>query len=413
MSRAGSRKTYTLHCVGCGRVYTDVLTPFCECGHFIDVRYDLSKAVLHDSPDPCIRYFDLLPLEDMDQLVGPSHGTTPCRHAPTLGASLGMPNLYLKDETVLPTRTTKDRMGRIVVSVFSAAGVKAFSASSTGNSSTALAHWVRYVPDCRLTLFVGEDFLPFLQVDDDSGQVQVYAMRGATFVEAAGEAGNFAARSGVTADRGFFNMARREGLKTAFLEAAEALPDGIHWYVQAVSSAMGVYGCYKGAREIAEMGLIEKPPRLLCVQQESNAPMVRAFEGGHATMLPEHVVADPRGIAHSILRGDPRRVYPYVRNMVLESGGTMEAVSEAQIREARTMLQELEGIDCCFTAATAVAGLVKRVRAGCFPLQDTVLINLTGTNREPAPVRRLRWLERGPEGWRPEQALSLVAKEEA
>lgn len=395
-------KSFTLHCVGCGKPPADPLAAFCDCGHFIDVRYDLEKAVLHDSPDPCERYFDLLPLDRPEQLLGPSHGSTPCHHARALGARLGMPNLHFKDETVLPTRTTKDRMGKLVVSVFHAAGVQAFSASSTGNSSTALAHWVRHAPGCQLTLFVGEHFLPFLQVDDANAQVQVYALRGATFVEAANEAGAFAARNGLVADRGFFNFARREGLKTAFLEAAEQLPQGIHWYVQAVSSAMGVYGCYKGARELAGMGRIEKPPRLLCVQQESNAPLVRAFEGGHEAMLPEHVVADPRGIAHSILRGDPRRVYPYVRRMVLDSGGTMNVVSEAEIREARTMVFELEGIDCCFTASAAVAGLVKQVRAGAFPVQDTVLVNLTGRDREPAPVQRLQWLERTAEGWRPE-----------
>ena len=134
----GSRRPVTYRCVGCGKVHADGLEAFCGCGHFVDACYDLTRARLRASDDPCLRYLDLLPLEDGTQLVGPSHGMTPCHRAKALGESLGLANLYLKDETGLPTGTTKDRMGRMVVSCFQAAGVRGFTASSTGNSSTAV-----------------------------------------------------------------------------------------------------------------------------------------------------------------------------------------------------------------------------------------------------------------------------------
>lgn len=411
MMPTSATKGAIYRCVGCGKTFPQGPASFCDCGQFIDVHYDLRNARLRDSSDPCIRFFDLLPIEDFTHLIPQDHGTTPCRHAKALGVRLGLPHLYLKDETVLPTGTTKDRMARVVLSFFRETGVLSFSASSTGNSSTAFAHWAKFYPECKVHLFVGEDFLPYLQVDPANDQVAVFAMRGATFVEAANEANRFAERKGITADRGFFSLARREGLKMAFLEATEQVPRPIDWYVQAVSSAMGVYGAYKGARELLEMGQIHQLPRLLCVQQESNRPMVRAFEAGSPVIRPEDVVARPSGIARGILRGDPSRVYPCVRQMVLDSRGTMVAVSEQEIRDAQRMVEEMEGIRCCFNASAAVAGLGRLVREGRFPTDETVVVNLTGSERQAIPPARVSWLERQGDRWRLEnpQECSLGA----
>ena len=73
-------------------------------------------------------------------------------------------------------------------------------------------------------------------------------MRGASFVEAADYAVAYARQHKLVSESGFFNPARREGLKLAFLEACDQVPEPIDWYVQAVSSAMGVYGAFKGAK---------------------------------------------------------------------------------------------------------------------------------------------------------------------
>jgi len=131
----------------------------------------------------------------------------------------------------------------------------------------------------------------------------------------------YALRHGYTAERGFFNAGRREGLTLAFLEAAEQIPGPIDWYVQAVSSAMGVYGCFKGALELCTIGVIPRPPRTLCVQQEGCNPMVRAFQAGSNEIRPQDIVERPTGIADAILRGNPSGAYPYVARIVRESGG--------------------------------------------------------------------------------------------
>jgi threonine synthase len=364
----------------------------------VDVAYDLDTVRLAPTSDPLVRFADLLPFVSRRR-ESPDAVYTPLIHARRLGRELGMAALYLKDETVLPTRTTKDRMAAVSLAYLHERGVRAFCASSTGNSSTAFGYAIRAWPDMRLVLFTAEPFVPRVQ-HADHGQVAHFGLRGATFVEAAEYAGLYARRHGLVSEAGFFNPGRREGLKLAFLEASEQAPGPIDWYVQAVSSAMGVYGAYKGARELVGLGRLERTPRLLCVQQHSCAPMVRAFADGSETIRPEHRVARPEGIAEAILRGDPTKAYPHVRRIVIESGGGFVAVGEIEIRAARRRVEESEGVSPCFSAAAAVAGLVKLARDGAFARDAVVVVNLTGGERPAAdPLPDVHWLERPAAGW--------------
>lgn len=362
-----------------------------------DVEYDLDAATLRDSANPYERFFDLLPVEDPALL--PAARFTPTVHATALGEKLGLPWLYLKDETGLPTGSTKDRMADVALAYLYESGVHTFATSSTGNSSSAYAHAIARFPELTMYVFTGEDFRGRLAIEAADRIVDV-VLRDGTFVEAFELAGEFARRRGVVAERGFFNPGRREGLKLAWLEAAEQVPRSIDWYVQAVSSAMGVYGVYKAAGELCALGLLERAPRLLCVQQDTCAPMVTAWRDGSEEIRPADVVPRPTGIAEAILRGDPTRAYPHVRRIVLESGGTFVSVSEHEIRDAFDLVEELEGITPCFAAAAAVAGLSKLRLEGCVDETETVLVNLTGGAREGTPpTAATRWLERTPDGW--------------
>jgi len=370
----------------------------------IDVQYDLDQVVLHESDSALERFVDLLPLENPERLLSQTMPCTPCVHARTLGRQLGLPRLYLKDETCLPTSTTKYRMAVVSLAFLDECGVREFCTSSTGNSSTAYAHASRGYSKCRIYLFTGEEFAQRLDCPA-TDQVVVFLLEDATFVEAFDCAGAFAARRKFTAERGFFNPGRREGLKLAFLEAADQIPCDIDWYVQAVSSAMGVYGAFKGAKELFGLKHISRLPRLLCVQQETCAPMVRAWEEEVSEIAPRHIVERPTGIAKAILRGNPSRAYRVMHPLVTESRGGFVAVSEQEIREARRMVEELEGLTPCFSASTALAGLIRKVRRGEFPTHDCVLVNLTGGDR-PAVQNppRMHRLKRTGEGWGPADA---------
>ena len=131
--------------------------------------------------------------------------------------------------------------------------------------------------------------------------------------------------------------------------------------------------------------------------------MAHAFEEGSARSFPATSSSDPHGIAAAILRGGSDSCVSYVRAMVLASRGGFAAVTEMEIRDARKLVEDCEGASHCFSAAAALAGLVKLVRSGNFPTKETVLVNLTGGDRESAPpVGNPIWLRRDGADWLPE-----------
>jgi threonine synthase len=364
-----------------------------------DVEYDLDTVQLRESPNPYHRFADLLPVTDIGRLPVDAR-YTPTVQAERLGGWLGLRQLHLKDETGLPTRTTKDRMAAIALPYLHEHGVRRFATSSTGNSSSAYAHAIGRLPDMTMYVVTAEKFRDRVTLSGDESQVVDVVTREASFVDAFQVAGQLAVERDVTAESGFFNPGRREGLKLAWLEAAEQVAHPIDWYVQAVSSAMGVYGVAKAARELQQLGVAGPPPRLLCVQQDSCAPMVSAWRDGRDHIVASDVVPRPEGIATAILRGDPTRAYPPVHRLVTESGGEFVAVGETAIRAARERLAAAEGIEVCFAAAAALAGLADAVHDGLIGADETVLVNLTGGERPLArPTAATRWVDRTGDRW--------------
>ncbi len=401
-SQAQIRPGMTIRCTGCGKTFVRTFMPFCDgCGNMTEVVYDLENVRFRDSENPYIRFQDILPVHDAG-LLPQDAVYTETIHATKLGELLGMPHLYLKNETRKPTGTTKDHMAAVSLAYMYECGVRAFCTSSTGNSSTSYAQAIAGFPGMRMFVFTAENFRTRVTYRD-LPQIVHYVMKDATFVNAFDYSGIFARLNGLVSERGFFNLGRREGLKVTFLEAAEQIPRPIDWYVQGISSAMGVHGVYKGAKELHRMGRISRLPSLLCVQQESCSPMVRAWEEGCEQIQPHHIVHNPSGIAEAILRGDPTRAYPIIRGIVEESDGRFARVTDEEIRAARKLVLDLEGVDACFSASTAVAGLIKLARSGEFPLDDTVMVNLTGSDREADPDQPqhqdLRWLVKSGDGW--------------
>jgi threonine synthase len=372
-----------LACVACGREYPWSLTLLCpDCGGLVDVDYDLSQAQLLPEGPPLARWFDLLPLASRENVIDGGEGNTPCLHARELGRALDLDQLWLKIEGANPTRTTKDRQGSMAIATFRDLGVREFATSSTGNSCTGLARIVARFPELRMHIFVGDEFLD--RVDTfGAPNVSVYWLPNGTFVDAHLACQWFAKERGIPSERGFFFFGKREALKCAYLEAVEQVPAPIEWYVQGVSSAMGVYATWKGANQLRALGRIERQPRLLCVQEETCNPMVRSFERGAEQMPLDDVVQRPRGLSKATLRGDPRRVYPYVRRAVLDSGGTMRTTSQDAMRAAKELALKTEGLSLCFTSAMTIAAVDELRRQGVLARDAVVLLNLTGDERGP------------------------------
>ena len=223
---------YELKCKDCGSGQSVAYAAFCEqCGGLIEAVYDLDRVTLRECDDPHQRYFDLLPVRD-PSLLAPGLRTRTV-HARNLGRRLGLSQLYLKDETENRTGTTKDRMAAVALPFLYEGGVRHFCTSSTGNSSTGYAQGIGQLPDMKMELFTAEDFKDRVHYAP-TPQVRHHVMKEASFVDAGDFSTAYAEANGLVAERGLFNLGRREGLKLPWLEALEQVSRSIDWYVQAV-----------------------------------------------------------------------------------------------------------------------------------------------------------------------------------
>ncbi|MFH9663475.1 pyridoxal-phosphate dependent enzyme [Streptomyces sp. NPDC017248] len=304
---------------------------------------------------------------------------SPCRPAPALGAKLGLRHLWLKDESRQPTGTTKDRLASVVLAVFRQFDIKEWVTSSTGNTATALAAAVRRDPTMRAHFFCSEDFVADHQLETDD-RISLHVVRGG-YADAIRVARKFATERELVWEGGFFNWARREGLKVAYLEAFDEMTEQPDVVVQAISSGMGVMAARKGAEEYLATGRIGSVPRFLMVQQDTCAPMADAWRSGREELTDEDVIERPNGLARAILLGDGRDSYPYMCDIAHATGGGIASVSQTEMTEAREMLRELEGLDVCHSAAATIAALSNEVQADRIGADEVVLANLTGRTR--------------------------------
>lgn len=370
-------KRYTLRCLRCGRTCPPAFLLACpQCRGPIEPELNLAHAEVRDDRSPGLAYLDFLPIDSERYLDVDGMQRTPCRAAPALGTAIGVPGLWLKDESVHPTGTTKDRMAVAVIAVFRQFGITEFVASSTGNSSTALARAVKRDRSMRAHFFCGTDFAGFQNFQPDD-QVTLTVVAG-NYAEASVAARGFARDNGLCWEGGYFNWARRDGLKIAYLEAFDAMDREPDVVVQAISSGMGMAAARKGIGEYLRLGRLTRMPRLLMVQQDTCSPMAQAWTEGRAELTDADVIARPTGLATAILLGDGRDTYPYMRAIAKETSGSIVAVSQQELISARRLLIEMENVDVCYSAAAAIAAVRAEAKAGRIAPTETVLVNLTG-----------------------------------
>jgi threonine synthase len=391
----------TLACSSCGRAQPWSLIGTCSrCGGLIEVSYDLERARIGPPDEPTMsRFRDLLPVRSASSIFDSGEGRTRCLHARALGLAIGLDKLWVKVEADNPTRTVKDRQATVVLAVLAELGVREFVNSSTGNAATSMARVMSRFPDMTMHTFVGDEFVDRV-AHFDGPNVHLYWTPDESFVGAGEAAAWFATTSGFVRDDGFFFFARREGLKTVYLEAALEVRGEIEYYVQSVSSAIGAFAAERAARELQALGLTRSSPKLMCVQESSCAPMARAFVKGHARIDAADVVDRPRGLARATHRGDPSRVYPIMRQLVLASGGTMVEAGEEAIVAAQALIRETEGLDVCAASALALAGTAALAKSGRIKRDAVVLLNLTGGERAPSDRPADFIVAREGGGWR-------------
>jgi len=381
-----------LECIRCGyrEPFKQPLEQCPQCsGDWLDVIYDYETIAqtwpeaLRDRPSSMWRYRELLPLHDDANRVTMGEGGTSLLRAVNLGMMLGCSHIYVKDERQGPTGSFKDRQASLSISVMKELGVTESVVASTGNVAIAYSAY---------SALAGIKLWAFLTSLVPSEKMREVAIYGSDVVKVTGTydqtkqvAAEFAKRQGVYLDRGIRSIAARESMKTVAFEAAEQLPEFFEpgptpwrapdWYFQAVSGGMGPVGVWKGYQELVQMGLVEKMPKLACIQAEGCAPMVWSFQKGLEQAEP---VLNPRTRIITIATGSPGPAYTFLSRVIREHGGAFEAVSDEEAFRAMHVMAKLDGISMEPAAALAFAGLFKLISSGVVKRDEVVVVNCSG-----------------------------------
>jgi len=381
-----------LECADCGHrtLFTRPLKACEKCGgQWLDARYDYDRvreqwpAVLRERPFDMWRYRELLPLRDDANKVTMGEGGTPLLHATNLGLMLGCPHIYFKDERQGPTGSFKDRQAALAISVMKEYDVTEAVVASTGNVA------ISYSAYSALAGIKMWTFLTSLVPPEKMREVALYGSEvikvTATYDQTKKVAADFANRKGLFLDRGIRSIAAREAMKTVAFEMAEQLPLLIgsgdtpwrapDWYFQAVSGGMGPVGVWKAYEELMMLGLVDKMPKLACIQVAGCAPMVNSFNKGLEEAEP---VLNPQTRVITIATGSPGPAYSFLSRTIREHGGTFEAVTDEEAFRAMHVMAKLDGVSMEPAAATAFAGLFKLLSQGIIKQDEVVVINCSG-----------------------------------
>jgi threonine synthase len=372
-----------LQCAICGnqQPYEPFVPAICKkCeSQWLEASYDYESFKrdilrgLPGRPSNLWRYQDVLPLTDPSALDLYPAGGTPLWLSQRFAPKLGHDRVYFKDERYGPTSSFKDRQAAVAVAAMNEGGVREAVIASTGNAAVA------YAAACARA---GIKLWVFMTSLVPQEKLREAALFGAEVIRVSGNydqtkqiASQFAQRKHLLLDRGASSIPARESMKTIAYEIVEQLgwraPD---WYIQAVSGGMGPLGVYQGFKEMFDMGLINRIPKLAIIQAEGCSPMIKAFKAGKDTA--EAVIPDTRIIILST--GDPGKSYTYLWNIIQQHGGIMESVTDAEAFDAMRSLAKSEGMAVEPATSVAFAGLEKMLKAGTISKEETVVVNCTG-----------------------------------
>jgi threonine synthase len=400
MTGSGAKVT-GLKCMKCGREYSPgevtYTCPSCGLDGILDVLYDyhevsreLSREGLAASnEDSHWRYLPLIPVGSRESAPSLRVGWTPLYSGTGL---LGLPNLFIKDDSLNPTASLKDRATSVGVARAVEEGASAIAAASTGNAGSSLAG---FAAAARVPCFI------FVPADAPRPKIAQLLVYGATVFAVDGSYDDAFDLAAKAIERyGWYNRSCAvnpylvEGKKTVAFEICEQLgfraPDRV--FVP-VGDGCIMSGVYKGFAEFERLGFIERVPELVGVQAEGCDPVKVAFDTER-----EMVPCEACTVADSIAAGHPRNWRKATRG-VRKSGGSMMTVTDDEILAAIAELGRAAGVFAEPAGATAFAGLTKAVREGKVGRDETVVVLMTGSGLkdtesamraagEPVPVGR-------------------------
>jgi len=353
-----------------------------QCGKPLLVRYDLegaSKSLTKEnlvSRQPDLwRYREVLPVERSENVVTLGEGFTPLVHALRLGASLGMSELYIKDEGQNPTQSFKARGMTAAVSMAKELGVEKLAVPSAGNAAGALAAYAARA-GMEAHIFMPKDTPRANVIECEQTGAHVTLMDG-LITDCGAEVGRRKEREGWFEVSTLKEPYRIEGKKTMGYELAEQfdwqLPDVI---IYPTGGGTGLIGMWKAFDEMEQMGWIgSQRPRMVTVQASGCAPIVTAFEQGErfAAEFPN---------AHTTASGlrVPKAIGDFlILDALRASGGTAVAVTDKELIDATQEVGAAEGIFCAPEGAACLPALKKLMSDGTVKPNERVVLFNTGS----------------------------------
>ena len=399
-----------LQCRECKKEYDPTFKYICdECFGPLDVHYNfppITKDIFTNREQTYWRYFELLPIIDKSNIVSINAGMTPLVRAEKLGKEIGLNNLYIKNDSVNPTFSFKDRPAGVAISKAKEFGLSSVGCASTGNLASATA---AHAAKANLPCYI------FAPSDIEHAKIAQTLSYGANYIAVDGtydDANRIAAQIGDTKGVGIVNINMRsyyvEGSKTLAYEVAEQLdwqvPDQL--VVPTGSGAMLNAIC-KGFEELETISLVDKVSEMHmnCAQPHGCAPIVNAFKNNSDDVIP---VENPDTVAKSLAIGDPGDGR-YVLKRLKQYNGIAQESNNKETLDAILLLAKTEGIFTEPAGGVSVAVLKKMVEDGQIDKDETTVCYVTG-NGLKATESIMEVLSR-PEVMQPDVAkISAVVK---
>jgi len=374
-----------LKCSGCGKEYSHhELQTFCPlCQSPLLSLYGLKRARQQVDRDEITRrkkgmwrWQELLPVLNPENQIFLGEGDTPLLPLPHLEKELGLLHLYVKDESSNPTGSFKARGLAAAVSKAKELGVEKVIIPTAGNAGGAMAAYAARA-GLKAHIFMPKD-TPFANIEESR-------MAGAEVILVDGLISDAAGMAGVKArEEGWFDVStfkepyRVEGKKVMGYELAEAfnweLPDVI---IYPTGGGTGLVGMWKAFAELESLGWLEntKRPRMVSVQAEGCAPVVKAFQAKASFCdfwTNAQTIASglrvPKSFADHLIMHD-----------IYESEGTAIAVSDESILKSQSQLARMEGIFAAPEGAATLAALKELINQGWVQPDERIILFNTGS----------------------------------
>lgn len=371
-----------LYCPKCATTYTiENKHQLCLCGSPLLVAYDLERLALSMDPsqlrdrEPTLwRYRELLPVLHSENVVTLGEGLTPLLPMPSIGADMQIPGLLMKDEGLLPTGSFKARGAAVGISKAKELGVQELAMPTNGNAGAA---WALYAARAKMKSTV------IMPVDAPLITRNEVAISGSNLYLVNGlisDAGRIVAD--LVKSYGLYDAStlkepyRIEGKKTMGLEIAEQLgwklPDVI---LYPTGGGVGLIGIYKALQELQTLGWVQgKLPRLVAVQAEGCAPIVKAWENQEKA---SEFWQESKTVAFGI--NVPKALGDFlVLEAIYATGGCAVSIHDEELLQEQQRIAELEGAFVCPEGAATFAAARKLKQSGWIGENECVIALNTG-----------------------------------